>query len=84
MSICHEYFFQLSKKGNNDFKLLFRKRNVEFAFRAGKRTCKVTLRSIYTKVQFLIGLVCVLKKAEKFCSYEQDNLMQNWPLKSDV
>ncbi len=42
------------------------------------------LRSIYTKVQFRIRLVVFFKKAGKFCSYEQANLMQNQLMKSNV
>jgi hypothetical protein len=42
------------------------------------------LRLIYTRVRFRIRLVCVFKRAKKFCSYEWAKLIQNWPLKSDV
>jgi hypothetical protein len=43
------------------------------------------LRPIYTRVRFRIRLVFFFfLTAEKFCSYDWANLMQNWPLKSDV
>jgi hypothetical protein len=45
---------------------------------------EMDLRPIYTRVRFRIRLVCVFKKAGKFCSYVRANLMQNRPQKSDV
>jgi hypothetical protein len=36
------------------------------------------------KIRFCIKLMCVFKKAEKFCFYDRANLKQNRPLKSDV
>ncbi len=43
------------------------------------------LPGTYTRgSNFALGYCVFLKKAEKFCSYEQVNLMQNRPLKLDV
>jgi hypothetical protein len=42
-------------------------------------------KGLFTRgVWFPIRLVCVFKKAEKFFSNQQANLMRNWSLKSDV